>query len=133
MRYRGQGGETPTAWSATADRLEAAFASTHQALYGFTLDAQVECVTLRVEAVGHVADAPGQRVPAGGGATPVALRSMWVDGGWRDVPLYDRATFGAGDRLDGPAVITQLDSTTLVAPGWSVTVHETGALVMERP
>ncbi len=57
---------------------------------------------------------------------------MFVEGAWREVPLYDRAQLGAGDRLEGPALITQLDSTTLVTPGWTVTVHETGALVMER-
>jgi N-methylhydantoinase A len=49
------------------------------------------------------------------------------------VPLFDRATFGAGDRLEGPAIITQLDATTLVAPGWSGEVQLSGAILLTRP
>ena len=133
MRYSGQGGETPTSWADTREALEASFVATHKSLYGFTLDAAIECVTLRVEAVGHVAESLKPSQGAGQGAVPVGRQRMWVEGGWRDVPLYDRATLGAGDTLAGPALITQLDSTTLVTPGWNVTVHDTGALVMERP
>jgi N-methylhydantoinase A len=39
---------------------------------------------------------------------------------------------GAGDRCDGPAIVTQLDATTLVPPGWSGTMHESGVLVLQR-
>ncbi len=132
MRYSGQGGETPTAWADTREALEESFVATHRSLYGFTLDAPVECVTLRVEAVGHVAESLKPSQQAGRGAAPIGRQSMWVEGAWREVPLYDRAQLGAGDTLSGPALITQLDSTTLVTPGWTVTVHETGALLMER-
>lgn len=47
MRYRGQGGEVATPWRGDAAGLEAAFEAQHRALYGFTLEAPVECVTLR--------------------------------------------------------------------------------------
>jgi N-methylhydantoinase A len=46
--------------------------------------------------------------------------------------LYDRARMGAGDRCDGPAIVTQLDATTLVPPGWSGTMHDSGVLVLRR-
>jgi N-methylhydantoinase A len=53
-------------------------------------------------------------------------------GGRVPVPVHDRATLGAGASFDGPAIVTQLDTTTLVAPGWRATVHASGALLLER-
>jgi N-methylhydantoinase A len=133
MRYRGQGGEVAVPWAGDAAGLEATFAATHQALYGFTLDAPIECVTLRVEAAGKVAQPPTALVPPGTGARPVATAKAALGDRTapEDVPLYDRAALGAGDRFSGPAIVTQLDATTLVPPGWTVTVHASGALLME--
>jgi N-methylhydantoinase A len=133
MRYRGQGGEVPTQWIGEARALESAFEATHKALYGFTLDAPIECVTLRVEAVGAVANPPRQTCPPGSGAKPAAHRSMLVGQALAMVPVYDRGTLGAGDHFSGPAIITQLDATTLVEPGWLVTVHDSGALLLTIP
>jgi N-methylhydantoinase A len=48
------------------------------------------------------------------------------------VPIYRRAGFGAGDRLVGPALVTQLDTTTLVPPGWALEAHASGALLLTR-
>ena len=53
------------------------------------------------------------------GIVIVATAADAFESGVREVPLYDRATLGAGDRIDGPAIVTQLDATTLIAPGWS--------------
>jgi N-methylhydantoinase A len=48
------------------------------------------------------------------------------------VPLYDRSSLGAGDTIKGPAIISQLDATTLVAPGWTGEVHPSGAILLTR-
>jgi len=61
------------------------------------------------------------------GHFPVHLAS-----GAAQVPLYDRATLGAGDTLKGPAIVAQLDATTLVAPGWTGEVHPSGAILLGR-
>jgi N-methylhydantoinase A len=52
--------------------------------------------------------------------------------GTRDVPLYERSSLGAGDRISGPAIVTQLDATTLVLPGWTGEVHPSGAILLTR-
>ncbi len=132
MRYRGQGGEVATQWHGDAVALEAAFEAQHRALYGFTLDAPVECVTLRVEAIGKVAQPPRQSLPRGNGARPSSTHHMSIEGVPADVPVYDRATLGAGDRFAGPAVVSQLDATTLVHAGWHVEVQASGALIMSN-
>jgi N-methylhydantoinase A len=57
---------------------------------------------------------------------------MNIEGVPANVPVYDRATLGAGDRFAGPAVVSQLDATTLVHAGWHVEVQASGALIMSN-
>ena len=130
MRYAGQGNELTIPWADSVDALEAGFVAAHRALYGFELSAPIELVTLRVEAFATMhTPAPSVLEPGDAPApknhVPVALPS-----GRKEVPLFDRATLGAGAVIEGPAIITQLDTTTLIAPGWTATVQPSGALIL---
>jgi N-methylhydantoinase A len=130
MRYHGQGSEISIPWADSRDKIEAAFASAHQTLYGFVLDAAIELVTLRVEAVGHMPPPARPTIAPGKGSQSVETHVVHLAAGPATVPVYDRATLGAGDRLEGPAIVTQLDATTLVRPGWIATVQPNGAMVL---
>jgi N-methylhydantoinase A len=132
LRYRGQGGEVAVPWHDSKDGLEAAFASAHKGLYGFTLDAPIELVTLRVEATGRMPSPPRPMLAQGSGAKSRARFPVHLASGVTQVPLYDRATLGAGDTIAGPAIISQLDATTLVLPGWTGEVHPSGAILLRR-
>ena len=132
MRYHGQGGELAIDWIGEAVAVEKAFADAHRALYGFTLDAPMEFVTVRVEAAGRMPPPVRSTLGPGAGITPYARREVHFASGAREVPMLDRASFGAGDRFVGPAIVTQLDATTLVPPGWSGEVHTSGALLLTR-
>ena len=52
--------------------------------------------------------------------------------GGKQVPaaVYDRARLRAGDVVTGPAIVTEMDSTTLVLPGHVATVHASGSLLI---
>jgi N-methylhydantoinase A len=130
MRYRGQGGEVAVPWTGSAAAAEAAFTAAHQRLYGFALDAPIELVTLRVEATGRMPRPPRRLLAPGSGATPQGELTVHFAAGTVAVPHYDRASFGAGDRLKGPAIISQLDATTLVLPNWTAEAHPSGALLL---
>ncbi len=132
MRYHGQGGELAVGWAGSREATEAAFAAEHQALYGFTLGAVCELVTLRVEATGRTARQPAIRLPVSTRVEPYDQVDVVFDGAHVKTPLIDRATLGAGAAFDGPAILSQLDTTTLVPPGWSGHVHETGAILLKR-
>jgi N-methylhydantoinase A len=130
MRYHGQGGELAVGWVDGVAEVEAAFAAAHKALYGFTLEAPIELVTLRVEARGRMPSPPRPALAKGGGAKPTGSTMVHFASGTANVAVYGRATLGAGDRIDGPAIVSQLDATTLVQPGWEADVHASGALIM---
>jgi N-methylhydantoinase A len=63
-----------------------------------------------------------------GGAVPADRRRAWFDGQWRDTPVYRREQLGVGVELTGPAIVEQLDSTTVVEPGDRVRVDALGNL-----
>ncbi|KHA50907.1 hydantoinase/oxoprolinase family protein [Sulfitobacter geojensis] len=132
LRFHGQGGEIAVDWADTPEDTETRFKQAHEALYGFILDAQVELVTLRIEAAGRTEASPRPDLEAGEKPAPVQSQMVHWETGDVDTPIYDRATLCAGVRLSGPAVITQLDTTTIIPPGWSATVHPSAALLLEK-
>ncbi|MGH6962330.1 MAG: hydantoinase/oxoprolinase family protein, partial [Dongiaceae bacterium] len=130
MRYHGQGGELSVDWVDSVAGAEAAFAAAHQSLYGFKLEAPVELVTLRVEATGHMPTPPRPVLPKGSGARSHGTARVSFASGPAEVALYDRASLGAGDSIAGPAIVSQLDATTLILPGWTAEVHPSGAMLL---
>ncbi len=71
-----------------------------------------------------------------GTGDPSAARTgqarIYVDGGWLDAGRYDRALLRAGDVLTVPAIVTEMDSTTLILPGYTATADPCGSLLI-RP
>jgi N-methylhydantoinase A len=132
LRYEGQGSELAIVWPGNAEAAKSAFAEAHRGLNGFTLDANVELVTLRVEAEARAPVSARSALPAGRGAEPIGRQIVHDAVGTLEAQVFDRVTLGAGDRFAGPAIVTQLDATTLVAPGWHADVLATGALLLRR-
>jgi N-methylhydantoinase A len=117
------------------DRLAAAFDHEHERMFTFCLDSDRELVTVRATALGKAAAIKLERLPAGDG-DPAAARlrthRLWADGCEHDAVIYDRAQLRAGDRIVGPAIITEMDSTTVLLPGHFATVDPFG-LILIRP
>jgi N-methylhydantoinase A len=92
----------------------------------------VRLITIRVDATGVLRALVRARLPAGREPVRIGQTPAHIAAGMQPASLYDRAGMGAGDRCDGPAIVTQLDATTLAPPGWSGTMHESGVLVLQR-
>ncbi|WP_137121197.1 hydantoinase/oxoprolinase family protein [Segeticoccus rhizosphaerae] len=143
VRYHGQGFEIPViididAFDGTGaglDSMRAAFDAEHERLFSFLLRNEQELVTVRATVSGPRPDFAAATL-AEGGADPVAARredhEIWVDGALVKAGIYDRARLQAGNVVHGAAVITEMDSTTLVLPGHTATVHPSGSLLI-RP
>jgi N-methylhydantoinase A len=143
MRYAGQnyelsvplpgGAMTPR----TIDSLTASFAAEHRRLYGFIAeDEPIQLVTFRAEATGIVPKAAIRPAVAAGPdprAAEFGRRDVWLRemGAFVSCPLYDRERLAAGNRIEGPAIIEQMDATTLIVPGATATVDAYLNLLME--
>jgi N-methylhydantoinase A len=132
LRYEGQGSELAITWPGDAQAAQSAFAQAHQALNGFTLEAEVELVTLRVEAESVMPAPTRHSLAKGNGAEPIGRQIVHEAAGSVEASVYDRAALGAGDRLAGPAIVTQLDATTLVPRGWHAEALGSSALLLRR-
>lgn len=132
LRFHGQGGEIAVDWADTPAETEERFRQAHEALYGFVLDAQIELVTLRIEAAGRTEASPRPSLEEGVPPRPIATQIVHWETGDVETPIYDRASFCANATIAGPAVVTQLDTTTIIPPGWTATVHPSAALLLKR-
>jgi N-methylhydantoinase A len=145
MRYAGQNYELSVpltagpATQATIAGLAAGFAAAHQQLYGFVAEGEpMQLVTFRAETIGIVPKAD-IRPAAGGGPEPrpaeFGRRDVWLreTGALVSCPLYDRGRLLAGDRIEGPAIVEQMDATTLIVPGARATVDPYLNLIVELP
>jgi N-methylhydantoinase A len=132
MRYHGQGGELAVPWLGDVTAAVAAFHEAHDALYGFTMQAPVELVTLRIEATGRMPTPIIATVAPAPMPAPHEHRMVHFVSGSVRTPTYARDSLGAGTEFPGPAIVTQLDATTIVPPGWTVSVHPSGSMIVRR-
>lgn len=111
------------------------FAANHMREYGYVIPedvAPVEIVNLRLVGVGLMPKAQPARPPSTGRGADAALkgqRSVYFDG-FVETNVYDRLLLTPSARIDGPAIIEQSDTTTVVRPGMSAEVDAYGNIVI---
>jgi N-methylhydantoinase A len=143
VRYFGQAYEVrvdvpdgPVTGGLTATVADA-FHDEHRALYGYDFrhDArqEVEWVNLRVTGVGPIRKPALRQVAPGQGAEAArtGTRRVYFDE-WVDAAVLDRARLGAGDVVEGPAVLEEFSSTVPLHPGFTARVDSYGNLVIRR-
>ncbi len=139
VRYSGQAFEVPIAVTleqidgAGVDGLTARFDDEHRRLFTFNMASPHEIVNLRAVAVGQPLDLPAAALPQGDGdpsAAKLRDHELWIDGELRRAVIYDRAKLRAGDLIPGPAVIIEMDSTTLVEADCSGVVDAVGNILI---
>jgi N-methylhydantoinase A len=139
VRYAGQAFEVPM--EVTLDQLRAEgvqwltdrFDVEHKRLFTFNMDSEHEIVNLRAVALGLAPDLPAARLAQGDGDPSQAkLRDheLWIDGRMQPAVLYDRSLLEAGDVIPGPAIVTEMDSTTLIESGCVATVDAVGNILI---
>ena len=124
-RYRGQGFVLTT--NITTDELRGGgmdllarkFADLHTQMFTFAPEVEPEVVNVRAISQGKATLAKARAINQDG-ANPskakIDTTIMYVDGADREAVIYDRAKLLAGNRIKGPAMITEMDSTTLILP-----------------
>jgi N-methylhydantoinase A len=123
--------------AAALDALCEGFAAAHRRRYGFAADEEpVELVTFRIEATGRVRQATFPAHPPAGDDPQAALlgsREVWLPecGGFAATPVYHRERLRCANRVRGPAIVEQMDATTLVLPGRVAVVDPQLSLIVE--
>lgn len=130
-RYRGQGSElTVPVSNSRRENIEKSFRSLHEATFGFTLDREIEIVSVRVFAVID-RNKPALGVPKRTDCKSW-MRSALSGGARTDITVYMRTGLGNGIPVNGPCAIEDYDSTTYVPDGWEASLGSIGELHLRR-
>jgi N-methylhydantoinase A len=85
-------------------------------------------ITALIDAADRAADVDGAEI---------AKRQLYADGRWQTARVFDRGKLPRDARIPGPAVIQQIDATTVVEPGTTAVVDAVGnlriAVTVDRP
>ena len=111
-----------------------AFNAAHKRTFGYNYAGQqkIEIVNFCVSGFGLIERPELPKLVKRDGATPAckAARPVYFDGTFRDTPVYDRSALLPGVRLDGPAIVEEFGSTTVVFPGQHLEVDSHGVLIV---
>lgn len=140
-RYHGQGNEItiwvgegdswPVGYADVVDRFEADY----RKIYGLTIpDVAVEAVTWRLSAYAAADPVEPQAAVGSGEGSAHARRPVrFVRGADAvDTPVYRRPDLGIGQRIEGPAIVEERETTAVIRPGWVAAVAPDGSLIAER-
>ncbi|SOE93425.1 N-methylhydantoinase A [Burkholderia sp. D7] len=143
MRYLGQNYELSVpvpggpVTEATLAQLAVGFEQVHRQRFGFIAEGEtIQFVTLRVEAAGRVPKAKFAAAPSAGPDASAALigrREVYMAeaGAFVDCPIYSRDRLASGNTFRGPAIVEQMDATTVVLPNMNATVDPYLNLILE--
>ncbi|MFI0847744.1 hydantoinase/oxoprolinase family protein [Mesorhizobium sp. IMUNJ 23232] len=136
--YEGQSFNLEVLFDAMAEdglaRLQADFYALHDRVFGQSTDGPIRIVQLkavhrfRPEGPATIGEASAERRHRARSARHVVLPEI----GAVDANIVHRSSLGAGDVVDGPAIVEQEDTTTIIEPGWSGRVTPSGALIVAR-
>lgn len=139
IRYAGQAFEVPMPVTLAVLRdqglaaLTGQFDEEHRRLFTFNMDSEHEIVNLRAVALGRALDLPAAQLPVGNGdpaAAKIRDHELYMDGRMQPAVIYDRALLKAQDVIKGPAIVIEMDSTTLIESDCIATVDAVGNILI---
>jgi N-methylhydantoinase A len=139
MQFQGQSHILPVAIESaaiTVDALRGAFAAAYWKRFGVELpEIRPVLVNLHTAVIGKRKAVALRTIAAGRPRATLAdarrtTRAVWFDGGWLETPVYVREALPLAATFVGPAIVEQLDCTTVIEPGNRVAVDPIGNLIV---
>jgi N-methylhydantoinase A len=139
VRYAGQAFEVPLTIDPEVLKrdgiagITSRFDEEHRRLFTFNMDSPHEIVNLRAVALGQALDLDAAELPKGDGnpaAAKIRDHELWMNGRMLPAVIYDRSRLRAGDRVPGPAIVVEMDSTTLIEAGCVGEVDRVGNILI---
>ncbi len=125
LRYRGQSSTLQIPWRGITES-GALFEERHEQRYGHRMAVELELVNLRVSLRGPAAQF--NLASTGRAAEAASVPRAALYGIDDEALVYGRDQLGAGQRITGPALVTETVATTWIAPGWECRVDAVGNL-----
>lgn len=139
VRYAGQAFEVPMAVTRDdlsthgVEWLTGRFDEEHHRLFTFNMESEHEIVNLRAVAMGQALDLPAATLPQGTGdpsAAKLRDHELWMNGAMMPAVIYDRSKLLAGDLISGPAIVIEMDATTLIEADCTGSVDAVGNILI---
>ncbi|CAG4932381.1 hydantoinase/oxoprolinase family protein [Acidithrix sp. C25] len=139
VRYHGQGFEVTIGLSsnevsgAILEIIGDRFAKEHERLFTFALDTECELVHLRAVVQGEHPKVSAEMIAqadSDASSAVISTREIYVDGAMASASIYDRRKLRANNVINGPAIVTEMDSTTLILPGHAGKLDTFGNLII---
>jgi N-methylhydantoinase A len=109
------------------------FDTEHEQLFTFALDAEHEIVGLRAVVQGLEKSFINTETAKGGpdaSGAQIQPTRIYADGAWREGYIYDRSKLQPGNRIEGPAVVMEMDSTSVILPDNVGVIDEVGNILI---
>lgn len=142
MRFKGQNYEItiPVSWEELTEgnyqTILDRFHIQHEKSYGYSKkEGQVEFVNYRLTAIGYIPKAEFEKKEKGTGtAEPLEMRKVFFaeveEPGYFDTNIYHRDSLTPGVKVEGPAIVEQMDTTIMILPEQTMTVDDYGNLII---
>ncbi len=137
IRLVGQSYELTVSYQDEIEEMSKSFDSVHEKAYGYSSpNAPHEVINIRVSAVVKLPKFSLPKLPLGEDIPPpeslMEERSIYLNGKWEKAAIYKKDLLRSGNKILGPSIIEQADSTVLVDKDWFVEVLEDGHLIMKK-
>lgn len=140
-RYVGQGNEITiwvgegNQWSVSKEEIVRQFEINYRSIYGLTIpDVEVEVVTWRLSAFTDAQVVEPSAVLSTVEGKPFGSRKVRFSRATpaQDTPVYRRADLGVGQKINGPLIVEERETTTVIRPTWTMEVAADGSLIAQR-
>jgi 5-oxoprolinase (ATP-hydrolysing) len=123
--------------SGTVEEMERTFLEAHRVRFGFVMDSRgrplvIESVSLEAIGRSDVHSDDLHRPEKTAASEPLAYVDAVFEERWHSTPVFDRALMGSGSRIDGPAIIVEATTTTVVEAGWRAEITPSLNLLLSR-
>ena len=109
------------------------FHAQHETRFGFAIPGEtIEVITMKCTAVAETEKPRLPRLEPGAEAAPVERRAVWFEQGRLETPVFERASLAPGQRIEGPALVEEAASVTVLRPGQVLDVAPEGHLVVSN-
>ena len=138
LKYQGSDSVLAVTFDGNVEEMQAEFESLHRQRYSFIMPEKpliVESVSVEVVETMGVPEASTILPDCGTGILPVQPIStvqMYVSGGWRETPVYQRENLRSGDCISGHALIVEATGTNIIEPDWEAELTERNDLILKR-